>query len=379
MLNRDEYDILVSRIYQAATGVQPWNDVLQQVCDDLGGRFCQLVALDLRTGRMALTLHSTGSPVDGVLDYMREYHRSDPHIAHAATLPAGTVFNSKDLIPARVADQHPFYREFWSAHGLRYMSGGKVSEDEEMAVYMGVFRSAEQGPMQNEADAVLAGLFAHLRQAFSAWRRYCRLTAQADSGRLVVDQSPRPIVLLRPDRFVVHANAAANVLIHKAEVMVVRGGHLGCTAPHAEEALSRALSLLELENAPHATRQRPDRRTFALRDRSNRAVPACLWAWRPAETMAAFGDTARAMLMLPTTTEKAHPDPMLLAAGFDLTPAESRVLAHLARLADIRLAAQAAGISFHTARCHLRSIFDKTGLHSQKELLHHAQSMAYLG
>lgn len=375
----EEYDVLVSRLYQAATGAQPWHNVLQKLCEGLGGRFCQLVALDLHTGRMALTLHSTGSPIDGVLDYMREYHRIDPHLAHAASLPAGTVFNTNDLIPASQARVHPFYRQFWAAQGVRYMSGGKVSEDEGMVVYLGIFRSAAQGPLQAEADALLTRLFVHLRQAFSAWRRYSRLAAQADSGRLVIDQAARPIVLLGPDRFVLHANMAAGALMNKTEVVLARSGYLGCPDRRGEEALSRALNALELEGRPRDASWRKSRQAFALRDRQGCAVPSCVWALRSAETMGAFGDTARAMLILPTATAEVQFDPMVLAAGFDLTPAEGRVLAHLAQSSDIRQAAQASGISFHTARSHLRSIFDKTGLHTQKELLYQAHCMMQWG
>lgn len=374
-----QYDDLVSSLYQAATGARPWHEVLQAVVDRFEGFFCQLVALDVRTGRMALTLHSSGSPMDGVLDYMREYHRIDPHVAHAAMLPPGTVFNTADLIPASQARVHPFYRQFWSVYGVRYMSGGKVSEDEDIAVYLGLFRSAAQGRFDAAGDALLKSLFTHLKEAFAIYRSYSRLAAQADSGRLVIDRSERPILLLGPDRFVVHANRAAQRLLQQAEVIVARSGYLGCGDPKAEEALSRALYGLNLEVGGTGTPERANRRAFALRSPQGDPVPACLWALRPTETMGAFGDTPRAMLLLPAAASQMQPDAVVLAASFGLTPAEGRVLANLAQVPDIRQAAQALGVSFHTARAHLRSIFSKTGVRTQKELLHKAHRIAEWG
>lgn len=42
---------------------------------------------------------------------------------------------------------------------------------------------------------------------------------------------------------------------------------------------------------------------------------------------------------------------------------------------DVREVAEDLGISVHTARAHLRSIFDKVGARSQKELLLKAQGL----
>lgn len=372
----NDYNGLVSRLYQAATAALPWHTVLQELAEHFEARFCQLVALHRPTGRMTLSLQSAGAPMDGVLDYMREYHRLDPHVAHGATLPVGTVFNTGQLIAQEVAQAHPFYRDFWQVYGVRYMSAGKVLENDDLTVYLGVMRSAAQGPLQTHADTLLEGLFVHLREAFAIHLRFSRLTAQAITGRLVIDQADRPIALLDPHRFVLHANAAANALLGKGNVLVSRAGYLGCPDPGAEDTLARALHTLEL-GAAAATGHNPctQRKVFALRSLQGTLVPACLWALRPAHTMGAFGDTPRAMLMLPTAIGAATPDPVLLAAGFDLTPAESRVLACLAQALDIKETAQRLGISFHTARSHLRSIFDKTGLRTQKELLHQAHQL----
>ena len=122
-----------------------------------------------------------------------------------------------------------------------------------------------------------------------------------------------------------------------------------------------------------------ERRAFVLRDVQGRPVPACLWALRPSRTMRAFGERPLALLMLPTAGAAPEPDPQILSAGFDLTPAEGRLLAALTQCLDVQGAAQVLGISFHTARCHLRNIFDKTGVRTQKELLHQTQQLMALG
>ena len=369
-----EYDDIVRGLYRAATGAMPWHAALQRLCDAAEGTFCQLLAVDKSSGRLAISLHSTGAPVEGTLDYMREYHRHDPHTAYAMALPPGAVLHTDTVVSAREAPDHPFYRDFWAVYDTRHMSGGKVDETAEWVAFFGMARTARQGPFPASSEPLFQQFLVHLREAFAIHRRYSQLSAQAESGRLVIDQTARPICLLGPDRFIVHANAVAQELLRRADVLVTRGGYIGCRDPRAEEALTRALYELELDGvaavAPgRSGRDRPDRRAFALRDLHGHAVPACLWALRPAQTMGAFGDTPRALLVLPTAADAVRPDPLVLAAGFDLTPAEGRVLASLAATMDIQDVAHKLAISVHTARTHLNHIFDKTGVRTQKELL----------
>lgn len=373
-----DYDNLVSGLYRAALGAWPWHQALQMVSEQLGGDFCQLIAVEKATGRLALSLHSTQAPMEGALDYMRKYHRHDPHLAHAAALAPGTVFHTANLISNREAQRNLFYREFWATYNVRYLVGGKVAEDDDAVVFFGLSRSAQAGDFQATGDVLLSRLLVHLKEAYAIHRSVGKLVAQAESARLVIDQAVRPIVLLGPDRFVFHANAAAQELLHQSDVIVSRNGFLGCRDPRAEDALVRGLYALELEGQPagrNPAEECTDRRVVALRDLQGNPVPVCLWALRPAETMAAFGDTARAMLMLPTVAAQVQPDPMVLGAGFDLTPAESRMLAGLVLSRNIKETAQALDISVHTARSHLRSIFDKTGIRTQKDLLRQVRQL----
>jgi DNA-binding CsgD family transcriptional regulator len=78
---------------------------------------------------------------------------------------------------------------------------------------------------------------------------------------------------------------------------------------------------------------------------------------------------ARATLILSNLTPRAAPDPGLIGQAFDLTPAESRLAALLATGTSIASAAEHLRISRETARNHLKTIFSKTGVHRQSELV----------
>jgi DNA-binding CsgD family transcriptional regulator len=65
-----------------------------------------------------------------------------------------------------------------------------------------------------------------------------------------------------------------------------------------------------------------------------------------------------------------------IARLFGLTAAEYRLLLQLAAGEDLRSAAEALQISVHTARCQLKSIFFKTGRHTQAHLMQLVGKMA---
>ena len=79
---------------------------------------------------------------------------------------------------------------------------------------------------------------------------------------------------------------------------------------------------------------------------------------------------ARAILVLTDLGRRpARPEASLLAAAFDLTPAEARVAALLTTGASLEQAASQLGVSVGTLRFQLRAVFAKTGTGRQADLL----------
>ena len=80
------------------------------------------------------------------------------------------------------------------------------------------------------------------------------------------------------------------------------------------------------------------------------------------------------------TEGKAHPPTRLAQELFQLTPAETALAIQLANGLSLEEAAEALNIRRNTARAHLRSIFSKTGVRRQTELVRlFLNSVAWLG
>jgi DNA-binding CsgD family transcriptional regulator len=73
--------------------------------------------------------------------------------------------------------------------------------------------------------------------------------------------------------------------------------------------------------------------------------------------------------ILAAPRERQHDPCETVAKLFGLTPAERRVLAHIAAGSTPRETASRLGVGEATVRTHLLRIFDKTGVHRQPELV----------
>ena len=87
-------------------------------------------------------------------------------------------------------------------------------------------------------------------------------------------------------------------------------------------------------------------------------------------TGSAVFSPAKAILLV-SDTERPSADPRmdLLRKMFGLTQTEALLVSHLAREVPLPLVAESLGISFETARSHLKRVFAKTGTNRQSDLL----------
>jgi DNA-binding CsgD family transcriptional regulator len=81
------------------------------------------------------------------------------------------------------------------------------------------------------------------------------------------------------------------------------------------------------------------------------------------------GSTISASAVVLSELEQGGPPPALLAKVYGFTRCEASLAHLLARGLTITQASRARGISPHTARHHLRRVFDKTGTKRQAELV----------
>ncbi|MBR0757434.1 helix-turn-helix transcriptional regulator [Bradyrhizobium jicamae] len=145
--------------------------------------------------------------------------------------------------------------------------------------------------------------------------------------------------------------------------LAIRNNRLTLRDRHANVELARLIDqlcatsdLLTIPSAPIILR-RIDKRPIVIQ---LQPVP-------PAARSPFLG--ARAILLIRDLEGNVTFDQNLLATTFELTPAQARLAAKLARGDSLEDAAEDIGVAIATARNQLKAIFQKTGTHRQAELV----------
>ncbi len=93
-----------------------------------------------------------------------------------------------------------------------------------------------------------------------------------------------------------------------------------------------------------------------------------LSALRPEETMGVFGPRSLAMVLVHDPALRRRPDPFVIAAIYDLTPAEAAVAAAVTEGTPVHQIAVNHGVAVSTVRSQLSALFAKMGVSGQAEV-----------
>src|SRR5690606_13825339 len=163
----EDYDEIVARIYDAGAGRVDWREALEPLASHFD--LWSLALFGIAKGsRNALFIHEGGlSGTEFALDYLRVYHRIDPHIGPALALGTGRGewLHCQDRFDDAFVARDPFYQEFLLPRGGRYTSCAKLLEDDDTAVLLLLQRAQGSPPLGDDELALFDRLRPHFVSA----------------------------------------------------------------------------------------------------------------------------------------------------------------------------------------------------------------------
>ncbi|HEX8445236.1 MAG TPA: hypothetical protein VF649_01365 [Sphingomonas sp.] len=345
---------LIADIYAGAHDAPMWDRTMEAVGARLDASWLMVAAFDWE--RRAPTgscyyLASDSRFAMGVEEYAADFYRVDPVNAFATNRAAGGVFDSRAIADPGVYltddyvrwNQDRFGSAFWRFH---------QAEGHGVQLGLSLHRTAEDGPLDGEQARLLELLFSHMNAAV----RLASKPPALDDGD--------PVILLNQAGHVVLANEPAERLLTRREGIAIVDGRPRATDRHSARALDAAVraAIVAFVAGTHGG-------SAALRRHGG---PPLLATILPLPASAAPLGTLRPAAMI-RLIDPATPPPAPRAdwrALFGFTPAESRLAATLmAGDGNLRQTADALGITYHTARSQVASLFDKAGVASQMQLV----------
>lgn len=369
----DHYDQLLGLVYEGSLEAQPWQSALSRLRELLDAQVVSLVLRPPAAGDPGVILNSVrpddskqqvaAGPDDWELTaYRDEFFALDPFV----NLPLDEVTALKDILPDRELVDSDYYRQYLQPVGLFHILGVDTAEPGGMMARLRISRRQAENEFSAAERDLLERLTPHLRRAIQIYATLNRTTSERDVYAGAVSQLAMATIILDEQARVLNANPVAQVLLDQADGLTVKGKHLQLAGRDANRELQQAVeTIIKAQQQGHPSVARALRvpRSGGRADLGLvvRPVPVSEWSEGQSSPCAAV------FVSDPDLHESASKH--TLGELFELTPAEANLAILLARGLSLADVSQTQNISQHTARAQLKSIFAKTGVSRQAELV----------
>ncbi len=205
----------------------------------------------------------------------------------------------------------------------------------------------------------------HFKRALSLNNKIFRLNSELNAVSGILDRLPIGVILINTEKNPVAMNHHARTVIKLGNALVVRDGVLEARTQKDTARLNEIIDQLAMNQSPKDTIPQQ-----SLLLTSQKGEPYSIWV-TPSSATKIRADEPLIAIFISSSTIRQTISVNTLAKAYALTQAEARLLKSL--LVDgchsLSDAAIELGVSKHTVRTQMKVILDKTGTHSQTELL----------
>lgn len=263
-----------------------------------------------------------------------------------------------DAFTREELEADPYQREYLRPQGFGWCVGTTIRSPAGDLLVFSAERKLDKGPVEREAIDRLDALRPHLARAavLSARIGLERARATVDALHAI----GLPAAVLTANGRVVVANPGFEA--GETGVSAGAGDRVGFSHPGAQSLFAETLAMTESQSTPQAGR--------SIAVPGDGESPPLVAHLVPLRGVARdiFSGASSLLYLTPLASAKA-PDVKLLELLFDLTPAEARIASLLVEGRAVGEIAVAQRITQNAVRMHLKSVFAKTGVSRQAQLV----------
>ena len=296
-------------------------------------------------------------------EYFRDYYAEDEHLPRLRALPDGQIARVVDLFSEQDLKTSRMYNEMLARVDGQNGLNVRLDGPRNSRIIWGIADPFDASDWSSPQIDMVARVLPHLRQYVRVRTALVEAEALGTSVAALLDNTRTCVVQLGWNGQIVEANDRAVELLRNSDGLSDRDGTLSAATPKDNVALqtllARALPRFgDLGASGSMTVRRPSLlprlvlhvKPVANRERNHRSR------------------NVAALVLIVDPVERARIDSRVLAAAFDLSPAETQVAVLLAEGQTTRQIAATTGRGYSTVRTHLKHIFAKLGVSRQFEV-----------
>ncbi len=355
---------LSQAIYEGVLEKPPWKTLLKYLEDYMQVPSATLVLRRPRLSDPGLTVYLySGSDTGALENFQTRGYLDSPF----AELPEKKVFTLHDRVTRSELESLAFY-EYLNAYGVSDLIGFDVHDKQShIRLRLRVVRIGDTPAFSRDDRVRLESIVPLMNKALKLFGAYAHNSFIEELYEELLGSMDIASVIVNAKLEVLSANSQAKQILVSGDGVFLRHDSLRCSHNSDQKKLEEACqALLRV-----ARDDEQIRRTSSISiDRTSSDTKWDVHIRRVSTQNVVFDDGGpELVLLLQGPVRDCAPSQSRLIQVFGLTPAEAKLTAHLIDGLTLTAAAEALGISRNTARAQLSSIFAKTGVNRQTQLV----------
>jgi DNA-binding CsgD family transcriptional regulator/PAS domain-containing protein len=344
-----------------------WSRFLEKLCACIGANAGSLMIQEGLPGDVNVEATFGVDPKFSQL-YKDYYHSVNIYAIEGAArqlLKPGILRTYHSIVPPSIAMRTEMYNDFMRRLDWHDGVSGVLAREGSFLSYLSVGSPLSSGLVGKEQFTLMKRITPHAQRALQIHRRLERLHAFHDAATVTLDQLPLGVIFVDGQGKPLFVNRVAQeILAQKDGLTLTREGFQAANGA-ATAAVRRYIhNVIQTGNGRELDAESAMNLPRPSLKRPLSIIAGPLPAGHPSSV-----PRSAAVIFVSDPEARADSTPLVLQRLYGLSPAEGRLAALLFQGRRLEEAAEELGISLHTARNQLKSIFQRTGSRRQSDLM----------
>lgn len=368
---------LIGDIYDAAMDASRWPGVMSTIAEWTRATTANIIAMDALNPSYNL-LFPHNIPKECLAEYAAcGWNRIDMQILGTALQKHGigvahstaTLYGDFDEMRKEFGDYYYFLKKW----GMTSQAGALLDHGDFRWSAIGIHRSEETGFFDAGTLSFLERIAEHLRRALQIHRQLMAVKDENTRLYAALDVMITGVMLLGGDARVRYANPRAARLLREHGALDVRDERLRAAIPSQNDRLNALVHGAINTSQRESQAVLPGNHGGAMGLTAAGSDHPIMLTVVPLSSFAAWqdlrNDNIAAAVFVTDPGEGHHLSEHMLRDSYGLTAREAEVCRHFINSPDPEAVAGRSGLSRETVRHYLKSIYEKTGQHTQADLM----------
>ncbi len=361
MTHAQKLDHLLNVLYETVLEPVRLNEAVELCFRYAGGVDGHISTFTKNFHPKSMVSGTTGIWVDfqvNSADYFSHYSSVDPRLKLLREKALHEWSCCHHYFEQKFVDHNEFYQDCYLSQGLRYAMSALINNEEGHS-YLVVQRAIGQQPFSPANQLAAQRFSGHLQRVLRLQKHTENLHAKVELGATAIDSLSFSMLMVDGKGVILHLNADAEGLLNNpVSGLTATAGRLSGTNPASKNRLASLITGATGYPALGGA-------MFLNRERTLQVFIIPL----PAASHLVIDWQIPLALVCVMSVDKKLSALELIGQLYDLSPKEKLIASVLLSGRSLDQYALQNSVSMHTVRSHLKNLFEKTGTHSQLELV----------